>query len=148
MKHAAIPILLGLALLAPAPVAASHGFDISGDYIVAGIDVGLTVDDDLGALLGLEISYVDLDREGGWAGLVLAMAWLSDIDASRLTLGAEVGYGLFGVEGGFNVDTAGTIGGRARAVGTVGAAAIYAGISFGGGVRGEFGILLKAPLEL
>lgn len=140
---------LGLALFAPGAASANHGFDISGDYVMAGVDVGMTVngDKDLGALLGLELSLVDLDREGAWIGAVLAWAWASCPDVGLLTLGGEIGYGLAGIEAGFSLDGDGNPGGRLRALGTVGVGSIYVGAAFGERTRAEFGILLKAPIE-
>ena len=147
-RRALFAAILCAALLPDAAVA-NHGFDISGRYLMVGFDTGLTVDDDLlGALLGLEVSLVELDREGGWAGLVLALAWASCPDEYRITAGAELGYGLAGIEGGISYDTRGDIGGRLRALGTVGVGSIYAGLAFDRGLAGEFGLLLKMPLEL
>ncbi len=134
----------------PSSAEARHGFDISGDYLMAGLDIGLTLDDDAspGVLLGLEFSLVELDAAGPFAGLVLAMAWASDPDVGRLTLGAEAGYGFAGLEGGFSVDSDGTFGGRLRVFGTLGVVSLYVGPAFGDRTRAEMGLLLKGPIEL
>lgn len=142
--------LLTAALLAlgALPAHARHGFDVSGDYLMAGLDLGVTIDDDAGALLGVELSYVELDAAGPWIGLFVTGAWASDLDVGRFTVGPEIGYGFGGIDGGVSVDTDGTLGGRARAMLSVGVASLYVGAAFGGGTRAEVGLLIKAPIEL
>lgn len=140
--------VVALALLAPLPALAS-GFTFEGEYIMAGVDIGLTVDDDVGALFGFEASYVELDDAGPWYGLVTGVTVDSgDDSAARFVLAAEAGNLFIGAELGATIDTTGTFGGRFRALGTLGVGSIYAGIAVDGDVRGEFGILLKAPIEL
>lgn len=140
--------LLAVALLAAPPAAAAHGFDVSGDYLTAGVDLGLTLDDDFGALAGFEISFTEVTSRGPWGGVVLAATWLSGSDLGRYTIGAEAGYGFAGLEAGVNVDTDAVIGGRLRALGTLGVISAYLGLAFGPETRGELGVILKVPIPL
>jgi len=138
--------LAALAVLAPSSALAS-GFSLQGEYIMAGVDLGLSLDDDIGGLFGFEISVVELEDAGPWYGIVTGVAWPTE-GAARFVLAAEAGSGFAGIEAGATADTAGVFGGRFRLIGTLGVASIYAGIGLDGDVRGEFGVLLKAPIEL
>lgn len=142
---------IGLALaLVAASLAPAWGsgrvLDPSGEYVLVGLDLGATWDDDFGGLFGIELSMSTLER-GSWAGYFVSAAWDTALDVGRLTVGPEVGWGVVGLDLGVSIDTEARVRGRLRGVLTLALIGGYVGTTIGPEARLEFGVLLKGFWE-
>jgi hypothetical protein len=151
--------MLALAYAAPAGASSfAMGPNLDGKtFLLVGVDVGVVLDDDRTSwLVGGEASVVRLydSRKDTpfWIGGYLDTVVDGIHDQARLSLGAEAGYGVIGVDAGpvLELGGQGAISVRARAVLTLGVVTLYGGPVFpvtgSGSTWGELGILLKAPI--
>lgn len=150
---AALPVLLlGSAArawnLAPGP----------GWYIPVGVNLGASLvppQDRYGLVVGLEGSAAWIE-DLVWYGGYVDCLYDSGLGMGRVSLGPEVGFAFFGIDGGavIQMDEHGaTLGLAVRPVVTIGFAAVYGRWIhlFDGGAGldvGEVGMLFKVPIPL
>jgi hypothetical protein len=131
----------------------------SGWYLPVGVDLayawlpaGTT-----GALLGGEasVAYVDFSSTPHWYGAFVSGGYLTNTTAGRFSVGPEVGYAIFGLDGGFvDVVSSGKdyAGFTLRPMLTVGFLTLYGRwdhlVSGGGTDMKQAGVLLKFPVAL
>lgn len=148
-----------VSVLAPMQRAhASGSFDVDGDYLPLGVNLGGAVDGNSkqGFILGSELSLVTLDRDYLWFGGVADVSWDFGADALRHRATLEGGLHVVGLELGYLGESKGERyrpGISSRLIGTTGVLSIYLGYGhlFGDGGPNdlmEFGLLLKFPVEV
>jgi hypothetical protein len=129
----------------------------SGWFMPVGADVGYAVlpNSSPGALLGGEVSVAYFDTGGpSWYGAFASGGFITNANQGRFSVGPEVGFAIFGVDGGFlDVVTSGqnAAGFTLRPMLTLSFITLYGrwDHTFPGSVdAGQVGVLLKYPIPL
>ncbi len=156
-RHALVPGLVLLALAAAAPARADAGPKLGrGLYLPAGLSLGAALRPDLpnGFTLGAEVSAVWLETDRFvWLGLYADAVYDFGLEAARFSVGPELGWSVFGLDGGLLVQRAGDVthtGFTVRPLVTLGFVAAY--LRWGhlpsapAPNFAELGLLMKWPL--
>lgn len=128
--------------------------DPSGSWLLAGVNAGATGrDGEYGFLGGVELSAARTDNDLKWYGAFLDVVVDLERESARLSFGPELGYRIFGVDGGFVLESGPDrtrYGMAIRPLLTFVFIDPYARLGWlseGAGVFTEFGVLLKYPLS-
>jgi hypothetical protein len=160
--------LFALPTLAAVAVARDASADYygpkSGWYLPVGVDVGYALSSGApGVLLGGEVSVVYIDMrglEGGpsgpvWIGAFASGGYITGQNAGRFSFGPEVGYAIFGLDGGFVdivADGRDTTGVTLRPMLTLSFITVYGRwdhtFDRGGVDTGQVGLMLKFPVAI
>jgi len=129
-----------------------------GVYLPVGGSLGVSLGGgEAGVTVGAEASVVTIHIVGElvWLGGYVDGVWDARTDAGRISIGPEIGYTIFGVDGGYvaSIDGVGYRHGvTGRVIATVGFIAVYARATHLAGARaetiGELGLLLKYPIPI
>jgi hypothetical protein len=129
-----------------------------GWYLPVGINAGFAVlaKSSPGAVVGAEASVVHLGDQESWLGAYVDAAYITNENATRFSAGPEIGFFIFGLDGGFLdvIDHGRDLAGfTLRPMLTLGVVAIYArwDHTFSRDDRedgAQIGILLKLPIAL
>ena len=128
-------------------------FDFAGWWVPIGINLGgaLHKEADSGFLFGGEASVVRMG-EDFWGGFYVDILRDFGVEATRMGVGAELGYRTFGLDGGVlrdvtNARNGWTVRGLLMGPG-FGVYARWLSISDDGEQSGEIGVLLKLPIPI
>ena len=159
LQRAAAAAIALAAALTSAP--RSSEADVGPDdewYLVAGVNLGSTIEAAVAEwMVGAEVSAARLFRRGAWYGVYADGLRDFRRDTTRLSLGAEAGYSLVGVDIGpvLELGDGTRTGVRFRGVLTAAWVTFYGGpvIRFGDvgeteRLTGEVGFLIKVPIPL
>lgn len=160
MRHVLVVVVVLAALGRPARAEHDPQYLV---FVSAGVNLGAALHEgNNGFLLGGELSIPFVRASGGdpegdmrsrylWAGLYTDVARDFAIDATRFTIGPEIGYSIVGLDGGFvhQFGDAAVSGYAIRPVVTIGfATAYFRHERFSDGTTNEFGVLLKFPAKI
>jgi hypothetical protein len=160
MKTPLCALGFGLALLcAPAVARADAGPKVRDSlWFPMGLNFGYRVNPDPlanGFLLGPEVSLVYITRSLTWAGVYGDVLRDFGTDVTRMSVGAEAGVAILGLDVGYMRDLGdpSTEGFRARLLVSFAAVHLYGGVGQmftepDNSTYGEAGILLKFPIPL
>jgi hypothetical protein len=114
VKGIPLGLALGLVIALSAASGRADWSDPIGPLLLPGVNLGSAVGQDPAAMLvGAEISVAKGTEGFAWFGSYADVVWLPARERVRLSLGAEFGFLMFGVDGGplFEIDERGTRGG-------------------------------------
>ena len=145
-----------LALIATAETARAHGLPDANIWMPVGLSTGYALHDKLpnGALLGPELSIVHITNQAVWYGGYADYLWDRGSDRQRLSVGPEVGYTYFGLDGGYVLEQGDKLrhGVALRPLLTIGFLAVgFRGVKVfgdGGETLGEISVLVKLPFPV
>ncbi len=154
----ALALSLGV-LCAPTAAHADAGPKVRDSlWLPMGVNLGYSVNPDPlsnGFLLGTELSLVYIGKDFMWAGVYGDVLRDSGSKSTRMSVGAEAGAAIFGLDVGYvrQLSDPATDGFRARFLLSLAAVHLYGGVGHlfaepEGQTYGEAGVLLKFPLML
>src|SRR5262245_3889649 len=145
-----------LAVVASPARASAHGLPDANIWMPVGLSTGYSLHDSgpNGALLGPELSLVHITNSSFWYGGYADFVWDLGSDRQRLSVGPEVGFGFFGIDGGYVLEQGEKLrhGVALRPLLTIALISIgFRGVKVfgdGGETLGEISVLVKLPFPV
>jgi hypothetical protein len=122
-------------------------------WMPVGVNLGWAANSPVpsGFLAGPEVSFVYLDQSGPWVGVYADALYDGGRDRTRLSVGAEAGYAILGLDVGYVSTALGDRehGVRGRLLLSFAAVHLYGGLGrLADSTYGEVGVLIKIPLQI